>query len=100
MTRLRASTIQTFATVQTVLRPQAALAPTITTAVDPQEQSSGRWPRSTQAYCIYTRKPSGGGEELSGVITFGLSTPVFHFSIGTRVYYFSLFSLYLLTLCL
>jgi len=50
------------------------------------ETNSARWPKASQAYCIYTRKSAMG--DLTGVITFGLSNPYktsFFFAIGVGV---------------
>jgi hypothetical protein len=76
----RASTIQHFATVQTVLRPHADSAQAAT------PDGNSRWPRQSQAYCVYTRKASWG--DVTGIITFGLSNPyqnTFFFAIGIGI---------------
>jgi hypothetical protein len=76
--KLRASTIQHYANVTTVLRPHGDA------AADPA--STSRWPRQSQAYCVYTRKV--GEKELTGIVTFGLSNPyqnTFFFAIGIGI---------------
>jgi hypothetical protein len=79
----RASTIQHFAQVTTVLRPHVDSA----TPQDTQaETNSSRWPRVSQSYCVYTRKK--GDATITGVMTFGLSNPyqtTFYFAIGIGI---------------
>lgn len=79
--KLRASTIQTFAAVTTVLRPHAEA------VTDPAtETGSSRWPKQSQAYCVYTRRAATG--DVMGIVTFGLSNPyqnTFYFAIGIGI---------------
>jgi hypothetical protein len=72
-----ASTIQHFAKVTTVLRPHSEAV---------FDESNSRWPRQSQAYCVYTRKGANG--EITGIITFGLSNPyqnTFYYAIGIGI---------------
>jgi hypothetical protein len=79
VSKIRASTIQQFAQVTTVLRPHSE-------SITPEPANSSRWPRASQAYCVYTRMTTSG--EVTGVITFGLSNPfqnTFFYAIGTGI---------------
>jgi len=82
--KLRASTIQYFAQVTTVVRPQGNSAPDA--QATETETNSSRWPRASQAYCIYSRKK--GDLDVTGVMTIGLSNPyqtTFYFAIGIGI---------------
>jgi hypothetical protein len=81
----RAAAIQHFAKVTTVLRPHADAAP--------ESGNSTRWPRSSQAYCVYTRRSQTKGD-VQGLVTFGLSNPyqnTFFFAIGQFLQYLVFF---------
>ncbi len=88
--KLRASTLQNFVTVTTVLRPHAEdKAATAQTAQ--ADANASRWPRESQAYAVYTRmhtNKDGSKQELTGIGTFGLSNPfqnTFYFAIGIGI---------------